>query len=145
MEKTTAMYAETSVGWDRRDCTVRALAVAAGVEYEVASMTLSAGGRRVKKGMTVPELRRIYEGVLHMQPLDAVSAIQPRLVDFLAAHPQGRFVLVKRRHAFAVVDGVVHDWESTTNERTAIVTGWLVTGKTQARLAKMQQLVKEME
>jgi hypothetical protein len=33
---------------------------------------------------------------------------------FLAAHPKGRFILTTRTHAFAVLDGRIHDeWQQT--------------------------------
>ena len=50
MKKDTTAYSAERPAWDRNDCSVRALAVATGVPYAVASVVFSTLGRRIKAG-----------------------------------------------------------------------------------------------
>lgn len=133
MRKDSTSYAEVRPVYDTKDCSVRALAVATGCSYEQASAVFSAAGRVMKKGTSVDVSRKVHEtwlGMLPTNPIDFVAA-------FVAANPKGRFILHSKRHAFAVIDGVVHDWEfSRTGPGTRVIRAWEVT---EASLVKMEK------
>ena len=63
------------------------------------------------------------------------------LETFLHVAPKGRFVVHKVGHAFAVVDGVVHDWENTTRPTTRIMRVWKVTEKALRKMDKLRELI----
>ncbi len=63
-----------------------------------------------------------------------------QLAVFIVLNPKGRFVLHKRGHALALVDGVVHDWENTSKPQTEIVRAWRVTEETLGRLGRLAEL-----
>lgn len=114
MKKDTTAYGAVRPKWDTRDCTVRAFAVATGCSYEQASAIFSAAGRQLKKGTSVELSAKVHEEMFKMVRTNWVMP----LAAFLLLNPSGRFILHKKGHAFAVVDGVVHDWENTTKAKT---------------------------
>lgn len=138
MKKSTTAYGAVRPTWDKYDCSIRALAVAANCSYNQASAIFSSGGRKLKKGTDVLLTKTIHETWLLMKPVDGIQGWQ--LAAFIAAHPNGRYILHKRSHAFAVVDGIVHDWENTTNPRTEVIRAWEVTSETEAKIEKTRGL-----
>lgn len=143
MRKDSTTYAAVRPDWDRNDCSVRALATAAGVNYETASAAFSASGRRLRKGTEVSLSEELYESKLGMRRIGLAEGL--RLEAFLEVARTGRFVLHRKNHAFAVVDGVVHDWEGTkTRESTVLLRVWKVTETAQLKLKRMEELVKEL-
>jgi hypothetical protein len=101
---------------ERNDCVVRALACASGISYQDAYDLASWHGRQRNRGTLraavlfdalFPGARLFWATAFRRDPLN-----EPRpttLGRFIEAHPLGRFLCLKRGHAFAVVDGVVHD------------------------------------
>lgn len=91
---------------ERATCTVLALASAAKIAYELAHDIAKDGGRAngrpihsakviaaaKKRGLSVKKIR--YNGTV---------------ARFIRTHPTGSYYMSKRRHAFAVIDGVVSD------------------------------------
>ncbi len=140
MKRDSTAYAETRPTWDGKDCSVRALAVALDAPYEQASAVLSAAGRSLRKGTSVLTTERVHEDWLGMRRVRDVEGWP--LAAFCLVHPKGRYVLHKTGHAFAVVDGVLHDWQGTTKAATRIVRAWEVT---EQALAKMQAARKLFE
>ena len=140
MKKDSTAYSAERPAWDTKDCSVRALAVACGVSYTVASVTFSAQGRRLKRGTDHELSVRLYEGILGMKRVELAEGL--RLEAFLEIAVRGRFILHKKGHAFAVVEGVVHDWEGkTTRDNTTIVRCWKVTEVAQGKMGKMAELL----
>lgn len=93
---------------EKRDCTVRALGCAAGVSYVEAHKALEAAGRTPKRGVFLSSLIAndaipgfAFESVLFDGPI--------KLSNFLRNFPDGRYLLRKSKHAFSVIEGVVHD------------------------------------
>jgi len=92
----------------RADCVVRALAVVADIDYDVADALAAAAGRSAGRGTSLS---------VQLKMLAAVPGVEfkkPRmgtrsLARFLREHPTGRFYLRKAHHAFGVIDGVVSD------------------------------------
>lgn len=64
MKKDTTTYAAPRPFADKADCSIRALMSATGASYEIASMTFSAQGRRMKKGTSVDVSIKVHEEVL---------------------------------------------------------------------------------
>lgn len=138
MKRDSTAYGAVRPAWDKQDCSVRALAVATGSAYDVASMVFSARGRRIGKGTQVVLSQDLYENVLGMQPISAVEGMT--LGEFVGLVGSGSFIVHKSGHAFAVVNGVVCDWEDTTSERTRIVKVWKVTAKAKEKMAALGKL-----
>ena len=139
MKKDTTSYGAERPAWDNNDCSVRALAVATGVPYAVASVAYSVLGRRLGKGTLVTLSERLHIEILGMVPVAAVEGMD--LETFLHVVPKGRFVVHKPGHAFAVIDGVVHDWENTTRPGTRITRVWRVTEKALAKMEGLKGLI----
>lgn len=91
---------------ERADCSVRALAAAAGYPYETAAKVVAAWGRKSRASMPwskwVPGMLR---NGFEMAPEAAGVTVETAL----KALPAGRYVFRVPRHVFAVVDGVAHD------------------------------------
>lgn len=137
MRKDSTSYAEVRPAYDTKDCSVRALAVAAGCTYEQASAVFSAAGRSLKKGTPVDVSRKVHEtwlGMRAVEPMDFVAA-------FIAANPRGRFILHTKKHAFAVIEGILHDWEfSRVKASSRVIRAWQVTDVTKAKIEKTKGL-----
>jgi len=141
VKKDSTAYSAERVVWDTKDCAVRALAVATGVPYTVASVTFSAQGRRIKRGTDQETSTKLYETVLGMRRVELAEGL--RLGAFLEVARTGSFIVHKKGHAFAVVEGVVHDWEGkTTRDNTTIVRCWKVTEVARGKMEKMQELLE---
>lgn len=117
---------------ERRDCGVRALMVVAQSTYAEAHLALEIAGRKPQfgtythmaeaaVGLVLPGARfeEIHVYALCSSPGRATMGA-PTLAQFIKRHPVGRFYLCTTSHAFALVDGVVHDWVSTTSARSRV-------------------------
>lgn len=143
MRKDSTGYSAARPAWDKQDCSVRALASAAGVSYETASAAFSARGRRLGRGTEVELSRRLYEDVLGMKRVTLAEGML--LGDFADLARTGSFIIHSRTHAFALVEGVVHDWEArTSHPRTKIEAAWKVTDLARGKMRKMEGLMKEL-
>ena len=110
-------YAEPKsglAGRETRDCAVRALAVAACVSYDEAHAACKAEGRRDRQGTYEGTLKRaamrLAPGASCLRYDDGFYGKTAR--DVAAMFPVGHFVLWSRNHAFALCDGVLHDWDN---------------------------------
>lgn len=144
MRKDSTGYSAIRPEWDSQDCSVRSLAVATGVNYETASAAFSARGRALKKGTSVALSTKLYEEVLGMKRVTLAEGM--RLEAFLQVAQRGSFILHTRTHAFAVVEGVVCDWEGTKTSapRTVIEAAWKITDLARGKMRKMEELMKEL-
>jgi hypothetical protein len=92
---------------EQRDCTVRAFASATGQAYEIVHSAFSKAGRKSGKGCY---LQRIAQDVAKMLGVTAQLVRRSGTVaKFLRDFPQGNYVIRVSGHAFAVINGVIHD------------------------------------
>jgi hypothetical protein len=135
---------------DLHDCSVRALAIAAGIPYEEAHRLFKEAGRADNKPTPTAVTRALFKrlgftkhttflgyGARYNRRRDTWTPIAnyPTLARFIKAHPRGRFTVHRTGHAFALINGVVHDWPSerftrafpATGSRSRVVGAWEVT------------------
>lgn len=107
------------------DCTVRAIALAAGLPYDAAYDRCAEEGRRCGRGMHLKDWLPVatvngYRFV--WTPCPAVKGEwRENPVTFANRHPSGRFILKLAKHVLACVDGVVMD---TTEHQGPMGLGW---------------------
>lgn len=92
-------------GNERRDCTVRAVAAAFNIPYEVAHQKMAALGRKPKRGFEFRIGKVQTLGKIECRPdlcCSSVGGIWPAL-------QTGRFIVKVPHHVFAVIDGEAHD------------------------------------
>jgi hypothetical protein len=99
-----------------RDCTIRALALSAGIDYSTAHRIGSDAGRRRRCGIFPDKLLKQAEqkNINFFKIIDShgdgVRTFQPTTIgEFLKRHSKGSFYCHRFGHAFAVVDGVILD------------------------------------
>lgn len=109
------------------DCVVRAFSVAANRPYAEIHTLCATHGRPYGRGTSNATMRAVAKamGIQEERTLLAYVSIngrlyRPTLAAFIKANPTGRFVLTRRGHAFALIDGVVHDWAHGTGARSRI-------------------------
>lgn len=110
---------------EHNDCTVIALANAAGLDYNAAHGLLTNGGRRVGRRFDMHGWLKhqwLYAGKINGFSLceKAVYFKMATIADFAKKYPRGRFIVIVRGHALAVVDGVVLDSVKRTTRRVVI-------------------------
>lgn len=92
---------------ERRDCTVIALAAVTGLPYPRCHAALKAAGRKDRRG--VP-FRQVVQKVARDVGYSFSQVCRSgSLRRFVRQNPQGAFYVTIRGHAFAVLDGVIHD------------------------------------
>ena len=89
---------------EKRDCTVRACSLAFNIPYENAWIELMLAGRKTTKGMWG------FEKYLQSKGL-SIRTYNPRITleNWVVANPIGTFIVHKRGHAIAVINGIIHD------------------------------------
>ena len=109
---------------EKNDCTVRAVSFAYGIPYNEAHAKLKSYGRKDGKGFTFIsfiESEKKYINSEHSSYNYKIGTLRK----FLQEHPTGTFILIKRGHAFAVIDGVVYDsWKP--GMKTQILQWWQI-------------------
>jgi hypothetical protein len=113
----------TAKASDKGACTVNAFAIAAQVPFFMAQAALRGAGRRESRGFSLqPGVNKNFTGKVAGFKLTRVTRGCQRLAWFLQNHPVGRFYVEGRRHAFAVVNGVVvNDASRTRPSSTSVV------------------------
>lgn len=103
---------------ERSDCGVRALSVATGVCYDSAYAALARAGRKPRcwsyisqLALALVSLSLDHRATMYTRGGGGAGVVSgaPTLARFLREHPSGRFIVRRRGHFFAVVDGIVHD------------------------------------
>lgn len=122
MQTKTRYYAAISRTSDcgkkeTNDCSVRALAIAADITYRKAHAILEHFGREHRKGVNTKTL----DDAAEFCGMQKTTYPHCTVGQFIAANPKGAFLVVKPRHAFAIVDGVVYDWGSTSYSRSRVI------------------------
>ena len=109
MQHTGEVYS-TGGGNDHRDCSVRAYAVAACIDYNTAYEIFKRHGRRDGHSTRLETTRAVIENTFPDANLKEHNP-RPTLNQFLILNPKGHFMIHVRGHALAVTDGIAHDWE----------------------------------
>jgi hypothetical protein len=104
------------------DCTIRALAVVAGLGYSSAHKIGKDAGRKDKKGF------RSFTLIEHCRRIGINFELSKRrsisIKKFLEENPTGRFYARRRGHAFAIVDGVIQDATPHNRPLQRITSAW---------------------
>lgn len=90
---------------ERNDCVVRSYATVTGLPYTDAYRILQLWGRLENKGVHV---RPFIRSELNFFPF-TIHDERTTIRKFLLSNYRGKFIVVVRRHAFAVIDGVIYD------------------------------------
>jgi hypothetical protein len=118
-----------------RACTVHALSIVAQIPWGEAQALLRAAGRQANKGFNIDGAARngkvagyTFTNVMPMN--EAGWPVPQTLARFVRLHPRGRYYVTtgarRRAHAFAIVDGKLHDWLRTA-KLARINRAWTVT------------------
>jgi hypothetical protein len=94
---------------ERNDCVVRALSIASGLHYATAHEYCAKAGRPRGRGMYDPQVDRAISLIEGKQVEMEWSFERRTFAEFARLNPVGRFIVLKRGHAVALVDGVYHD------------------------------------
>jgi len=99
------------------DCTVRSLMNSMNVSYNYAHEILRLAGRKNGKGFYMTEfLHKCMDGnslvgyylkEMHFQ--NWYPGAKMTIRKFVEKYNKGRFIVIRKGHAFAVIDGVIHD------------------------------------
>lgn len=109
--------------WETNDCAVRASSVATGKTYAEMHAAYKAAGRKDRKGTPVFLIDDVLDYKLGLKAQSKRSA--KTLAKFLKEYNTGSWVLCNARHAWAVIDGVVHD-AGPVGARTRVLRAWRV-------------------
>jgi len=99
---------------ERRDCGVRALAVACFCTYEEAHAALKSVGRKNNCGTSAKRL--IQAGRILGYKLEKKNAAGT-LANAKRELPTGQWIAHTRDHFVGVVDGIAHDWAANSRKR----------------------------
>lgn len=115
--ETDAGRKQSSYPKEKRDCVVRATALAFSISYDEAHMIMEEGGRVAGRGT--------MDDIYHAAWNDLAAKLGKRLVkhsfpatkgkkrtnvlDFCNNHPSGTFITRQAGHLAAVIDGKLHD------------------------------------
>lgn len=96
----------------KNDCTIRAIAITTGVDYDVIYDRLKKLGRNCN-GKTPSKVSKDYmtKYVAHRYHSFPAVKDEPRMnvMTFCRQYNKGRFIVRIAKHHFALVDGVIHD------------------------------------
>ena len=111
---------------DRNNCFPVAVAVTTGIPYSDITYHLSHMGRRVGKGTpwsTISKyLPRMKFQIMKEYGTWYQRRTNPTVLQFAKSHPTGKYILIVKGHALAVVDGVIYDTLRT--KRARIFQAW---------------------
>lgn len=109
--------------YESNDCTVRATSIAMKKPYKSIHKVFAKHGRKDRQGVTLATLIAVLIEVTknNMQIVASHAIRRETLASFIKTHPKGRYVVIKRGHAFAVIDGVAHDAHSSCCGSRSIV------------------------
>jgi hypothetical protein len=92
---------------EKRDCTVRALSLCMNIPYEQVHKVCKIAGRRNKRGFYFTKhALEIFEALkLYSWNIKRSGSVEK----LIRTYPEGRLLVIRRGHAFCVIDGVPHD------------------------------------
>jgi hypothetical protein len=112
---------------DRNNCTVCALSNVSGISYHEAHLITHAAGRKMRKGFKTVVLmkhiqenqdnyRLVFKEIMNQDKTTTPGVWVSRfakkgmtIAKFIQQNPTGRFYVRRSGHAFAIINGVVHD------------------------------------
>src|SRR5216684_4002870 len=96
---------------EKHDCTVFAISIAAQMPYGAAHRELELAGRKARKGFPTRQFISFKQNRIANYRVSEVPlfAIRPTLARVRHLTQSGRYIVTITRHAFAVIDGIVHD------------------------------------
>jgi hypothetical protein len=98
---------------ETNDCVVRALSLAFNWPYSDVHTICAAAGRKPRRGMyrhqTDKAIAKLSGNPAAMGNDIYPRSIRPTFAQFARENPKGRFIVIKRGHAVALIDGVYHD------------------------------------
>lgn len=106
--------------YESNDCTVRATTLAMGLDYIEVHKKFTSAGRKERRGVTLHVMEKAlslitgkskrfsmgYEAIKNRHPYDFAY---PSFAKFAKLHPKGKFIVIKRGHAVALINGVWYD------------------------------------
>lgn len=108
--------------YEDRDCTVRTLSITAKIPYSEAHAAFKKCGRKDKHSVYITKILQLVCKELNLTAKQVKRSGSLR--KFIRTFSKGRYFCSKSGHAFAVVDGVLHD-ENTLGSH--IQGAWLIT------------------
>jgi hypothetical protein len=93
---------------EHNDCTVRALALTAKINYSTAHWIARTAGRKNRKGFYSNELLQTAKTKFKLN-YQSVKVKPMTVATFCKKYPRGSYYCNKRGHAFAVIDGICYD------------------------------------
>lgn len=111
---------------DNNYCTVIALAVVTGASFMDCQKYLSKFGRKKRKGLTTHNLENALSKSTKFRFRKGSYSFSNRisLNQFIKKHPKGKYYIVSRGHAYAVIDGVIYDYKES--KRRQVIRAWRV-------------------
>lgn len=93
----------------KNDCTVRALAIARGLPYDMAYDLIKDAGRTCSRGFHFPKWMssQPWGRKISFPAVKGQRRMNPS--SFVVSFPKGRYICQVAKHVFSVVDGVVQD------------------------------------
>jgi hypothetical protein len=93
---------------DKNDCTIRALAISAGIPYEYAHKIGREAGRKNGKGFHPKKL------LAHAKKEYGITSQKKRyksvtIQRFIKENPSGHYYVATNNHAFAIINGTIYD------------------------------------
>ncbi len=94
---------------ESNDCTVRATSLAMNKPYLEIHTAYSVAGRKPRRGVTIHTMNKALQWITKSNQVMVRVLDEPTFAQFAKANPKGRFIVTKRGHAVALIDGVWHD------------------------------------
>lgn len=93
---------------DSSNCTVRALANVAEIEFNIADEITIKAGRKRHRGFWPNKIINVAKKHYGMK-FRKLKFKQYTIAKFIKKYPKGRYWVVRTGHCFAIVDGVIYD------------------------------------
>ena len=94
---------------ESNDCTVRSTSLALNKPYDEVHRVYHVMGRKPRKGTTIPVMNKVLQSITKDDRVMIKALEEPTFAQFARSNPVGKFIVIKRRHAVALIDGVWHD------------------------------------
>lgn len=95
---------------ETNDCTVRATSLAFNKPYLDVHKAYSKAGRKNGRGVNAFTMNGALRNITGKdERMVRVMGKEPTFAQFARDNPNGKFIVVKRGHAVALIDGVWHD------------------------------------
>ena len=132
IKKSYTAYSGVSNGvFDNNDCHVRAFALVLGITYEESHRLHKEAGRKDGAATWYGTSRKLiadhclkevkYDDCKYGITYKNGKFHYPTVKQFIWDHPKGKFLIHRDGHAFAIINGVVHDWSVGTGPRSRVI------------------------